>query len=67
MFTSGFEARTICFVIWFIGTIIIMLMGSNGSVRASDFNDVPWSKCLKSRQHQVFIVTMIAWLTMWGV
>ncbi|RLA51624.1 MAG: hypothetical protein DRR42_09910 [Gammaproteobacteria bacterium] len=67
MFHSGYEARTICFILWFLGTIIIMLMGNNGAIRADYFNDVPWSKCLKSPQHQVFILTMLSWLTMWGV
>ena len=67
MFTSGYEARTICFILWLLGTLTIFWMGGTGQIKTNEFNGVPWSQCLKSQQHQVFIGTLIAWLTMWGV
>lgn len=67
MFSSGAEAQTICFIMWLLGTFVIIWMGSTGQIKTDRFNAVPWSQCLKSTQHQVFVVTFMAWLLMWGV
>ena len=57
--------KLIAFGVWFAGTLTIFFIAITGKLDVTSFNNVPWSQVLKSKQHQVFIVTLIAFAMMW--
>ena len=58
------EFKLLIFSLWALGTAMVIILTFIGKIRTDHFNNVPWSQCLKSPQHQLFLVTIMAWLLM---
>jgi hypothetical protein len=59
--------RQITFCVWFAGTMVVYWRGVTGKIDVKSFNDVPWSKCLKSPEHQLFLIVITSWFLMWAL
>ena len=60
-----YDMKVICFCLWLLGSLTVFYMGAFGRIEAGSFNNVPWSQVLKSKQHQIFLATAMAFAMMW--
>ena len=61
------ELKMAAFAVWFLGTMTVFYMGAFGRIDPASFNNVPWSQVLKSRQHQVFLCVLMAFVLMFTI